>query len=69
MAIGTFLTTAEVADSLGVTPIRVRQFHREGRLTGARVGSVLLFPKDEVANFKRKKRPTGRPPKSSRNSR
>lgn len=62
MAIGNFLTTEEVADELGVTPGRVRQFVVEDRLKPKqKIGQVLFFDRDEVQNFAELPRKTGRP--------
>lgn len=65
MAIGNYLTTEEVAERLGVTTGRVRQFHTEGRLPSVKVGPVLLFEKSAVAAFQRQDRPNGRPRKQT----
>lgn len=60
------LTCAEVAQALGVTPGRVRQFVVDSRLPVERkVGKSLLFSPRSVAAFARKKRPSGRPKRKS----
>ena len=61
MAIRDLVTTQEAAEMIGVNDSRVRQFHRGGRLTGKRVGTVLLFDREEVERFSQKNRPNGRP--------
>lgn len=62
MAIGTLLTTEEVAKRLGVSVGRVRQFVSEGRLQYAqKIGPALLFDRDLVEAFAKTPRPTGRP--------
>ncbi len=66
MAIGEYLTTAEVAKALKVTPMRVHQFRKENRLAGHLIGTVLLFHRNDVADFKAKKRRPGRPPANSK---
>lgn len=63
MAIGNYLTTTEAATILKVTPMRVRQFVKGGRLTRHDVGRMVLLDKDEVRQFARKKRLNGRPKK------
>lgn len=65
MAIGNYLTTADVAKKLGVTAGRVRHFVYEQRLPIAKkIGMVLFFDADEVAKFAEKERKTGRPKES-----
>lgn len=62
MAIGNYLTTEEVADELGVTPGRVRQFVTEERLKPReKIGQVLFFDKIDVQKFATLPRKTGRP--------
>ncbi len=61
-----YYTTAEAAEVLDVSPGRVRQFEIEGRLTGLKVGNALLFPVEEVRQFKRQDRPNGRPKNSEK---
>lgn len=57
-----FLTVAEVAERLGVSPNRVYQLIAADRLPAERVGGkTLLVPEVSVRRFKR--RPTGRPRK------
>lgn len=65
MAIGTLMTTEEVAKRLGVSPGRVRQFNVEGRLPHDRkVGPLLFFDREIVEAFAKEPRPTGRPKQS-----
>ena len=56
-----YLTTAQVAEKLGYTPMRVRQLKAE--LGGVLVGDRLLFPAAAVAGFERPARgwPKGKP--------
>lgn len=61
MAIGNHLTVREVAEFLGVTEARVRQFVMERRLVPDRVGQMLFFPREHVQEFAQQPRPTGRP--------
>lgn len=67
MAMGSdMLATSEVAEILGVSQSRVRQFVMEGRLKPAgRLGINLLFQRTQVVEFARKKREPGRRPKKS----
>lgn len=61
MAIGNLLTTEEVAEELGVTPGRVRQFVTDERLKIAqRVGHILLFERELIEKFRDIPRPAGR---------
>lgn len=69
VAIENHLTAIEVADRLGVTPGRVRQFHTEGRLRAVKVGPLLLFERSAVEAFARQDRPQGRPANNSPKSR
>lgn len=63
---GTYLTTEEVADKLGVTPGRVRQYVTAKKLPVERVSGALFFPKDAVMQFARKPRKNGRPKNSEK---
>ena len=68
MAIGNYLTTAEVAEMLNVTPMRIHQFVRGKRLAATRVGKQLFFERHIVAKFAKTPRINGRP-KNSKNDR
>lgn len=67
MAIGNYLTCAEVADELGVSKGRVSQFVAEGRLKAHPVGRNLFFERSVVRKFAAQPRETGRPKKSAKN--
>lgn len=54
------LTCEDAAVQLGISPDRVRQFCREGRL-GQRLGDRWVIPVDEVKQFSQIPRKTGRP--------
>lgn len=57
------LTTAEAAEVLGLTPVRVRQFCQENRFVSARhveANQRWVVLESEVRAFKR--RASGRPP-------
>ncbi len=55
------LATSEVAELLGVTTGRVRQFVMEGRIEPVgRLGVNLLFQRKEILAFARKKREPGK---------
>lgn len=56
------LTTAQAADSLGVTAERVRQLIRAGRLPAEKVGRDFLIKKKDLVQVKDRK--PGRPPRS-----
>lgn len=60
MAAIDYLTTAQVAASLGVSPRRVRALVSSGRLPAHLVGGVLLVNPKDVARVA--DRPNGRPP-------
>jgi len=55
-----YVTTAQAAIVLGVTPIRVRQFCQEGRLDALEVAGRWLIPADKLRQFARIDRPVGR---------
>ena len=58
------LTTEEAAAALGVTPSRVRQMIRAGRLPARRFGKAhVIFEKDLALV---QERPVGRPPKTAK---
>jgi excisionase family DNA binding protein len=52
----------EAAEFLGVTPERVRDFCREGRI-GQRVGERYVISRDELRVFAKIPRKVGRPPR------
>ncbi len=54
------LSCDQAAEVLDVTPIRVRQFCQEGRL-GQKVGGQWVIPRDELEQFAKIPRDTGRP--------
>jgi len=54
------LSCEQAAEVLKVTPIRVRQFCQEGRI-GQKVGGQWVIPRDELDQFARIPRDTGRP--------
>lgn len=55
------LTTAEVAERLGVSSRRVHQFIAEGRLPAEKKGRDYLIDEKDLAKVKNRK--PGRPPK------
>lgn len=56
------LTTAQVAEKLGISTVRVSQFARAGRLKfSRRVGRAFLFRPADVEKFAAKERKPGRP--------
>lgn len=57
-----WLTTAQAADELGVTPGRVRQFIGDGRLPSQKVGRDRLIALDKLRKFQESHdRRAGRP--------
>jgi excisionase family DNA binding protein len=50
------LTSTEAGDILGVSGQTIKNWVRQGRLTGYRVGSRIMVPKDAVADFVRRAR-------------
>jgi excisionase family DNA binding protein len=63
------LTIEECAERLAVSPERVRQFVREGRLKAERVGARLLVVREsDLKAFEKQPRErTGRPPSAKSN--
>jgi excisionase family DNA binding protein len=61
VAIGEYLSTAETAEAIGVSPGRVRQFAIQGRLAAKKIGTVLFFKTQDVKDFAKSKRLPGRP--------
>lgn len=59
------LTVREAAEVLGVSIDRVYQFARDGRLKGARIGRMILFPERQVRQFAKIERRPGRPPEKN----
>lgn len=58
------ITTAAAAVILKITPVRVRQLLRSGRLRSEKKGRDHLLDRDEVDRFNREGRlPVGRPRK------
>lgn len=53
------LTTAQVAERLGLDPSRVRVLAAQGRIVAEKVGRDWVFSEDAVAAFV--PRPPGRP--------
>ena len=44
----TILTTADVAERLGVEPDTIKNYVREGKLSAAKLGSVWVFTNDSL---------------------
>lgn len=61
----TQLTTDQAAERLGLTPGRVRQLAKSGRI-GSKIGRDYLFTSDELDAFAAEDRPAGRPPRNER---
>lgn len=60
-----YLTVVEVAESLGVSGGRIRQFISEGRLQSIKVGNTRLIKRVDLENLEVKK--SGRPEVKSPN--
>ena len=60
------LTATQAAEKLGVTPGLVARWCRDGRLKAEKIADVVwLIREDDLAEFAKIPRPTGRPPKDS----
>lgn len=57
-----YLTVAEVASSLKLTPRRVRKIVQDGRLTAVKIGNMWMITRESLAAFKSKPRKAGKPP-------
>jgi hypothetical protein len=60
------LNCDEAAEEIGLSPERIRQFCRGGRL-GQRVGGRWVILQEELNRFRKIPRPSGRPSDSGRN--
>jgi len=56
------VSAEQAAKELGVSPRRVRQFLKDGRLLGTKLGHYWLIDKGDLAYFKSLSRKPGRPP-------
>lgn len=56
-----YLTTAQAAECLKVTPGRIRQFIMRGQLTSTKIGFFNLILKKDLEAFKKQVRPPGNP--------
>ena len=56
-----YITTAEAAAALGISPMRVRQLIQDGTLRATKFGHVYMITRGDVAGVVR--RPPGRPPR------
>jgi len=59
----TLLTIKQAAEDLGVSVMSVRRYIDAGRLTPYQPGRELFFWSDELARFKKTRKPAGRPRK------
>jgi len=55
------MTPEEAANYIGVSSVRIRQFCTEGRI-GQKVGERWVISEDELRQFAKIPRQTGRPP-------
>ncbi len=46
-----FLTVLEIAKRLDVTPITVRSYIKQGKLSGRRIGRNILIPEHSYKDF------------------
>ena len=61
-----YVTVKDAAELLGLSKPRVDQLIKAGRIRCEAIGGIRLVLRGEVAAFKRKKRPTGRPKKGKK---
>lgn len=59
------LTTEQVAGILGITPVRVRQLVRKGKLNAVRLSDTYFFTPAEIERFKATPKEKGGRPKKS----
>lgn len=59
--ISEILTVHEAADDLNLTPHRVREFIRDGRLEAVKRGTFYFILRDSLKRFKKTERKVGRP--------
>lgn len=60
---GEWFTLSEAAVALGISNTRISQLVKRGDLNPLTIGCLKVVKKSDVAAYKRKIRPTGRPPK------
>jgi len=56
-----YITTAEAAANLGISPMRIRQLIQGGTLRATKFGHVYMITRGDLAGVVR--RPPGRPPR------
>lgn len=56
-----YITTAEAAADLGLSPMRIRQLIHDGTLRATKFGHVYMITRRDLAGVVR--RPPGRPPR------
>jgi excisionase family DNA binding protein len=56
-----FLTLAQAAKRLGITPQTLGRYLKQGRLTATKPGREWLLLEQQVEDFRKKPRPKGRP--------
>lgn len=59
------LTSAQVADALGISADSVRKYCQWGKLTGIKVGRDWFVTKSEVKRYQQVRVPAGRPARES----
>ena len=59
-----FYSTSKAAQFLGLSETRVRQFCQEKRI-GRKIGNSYVITQDELLEFAKNERPTGKPPKKN----
>lgn len=62
-----FLTTAQVAELLGVQPAYVRRLIADGRIPSVKPGHDRLVRRSDVERHQQKRRPVGRPARNEGN--
>ena len=50
-----YLTTRQLAGAVGVKPATVRSWVRQGRVPFVKLGTILLFPKEEIGLYLQKR--------------
>jgi excisionase family DNA binding protein len=61
MSNAAMLSTTEVAEVLGISCTRVRQYVKDGRLQSKMIGNSYAFHRDDVMKIKKSPRKHGRP--------
>jgi len=55
------LNVAQAAEELGLSPVMMRRYCKEGRIDAKKVGALWVITREALEAFKKTPRPVGRP--------